>query len=491
MTAWRTGSGGTIDRSRSVRFTFDGQSYTGHPGDTLASALLAAGVRLFGRSFKYHRPRGPISAGVDEPNALVTILRGPVGQQGQQVREPNVPATTIEIFDGLTAVSQNRFPSLSFDVSAVNQLGGKLIGAGFYYKTFMGPVIGPLKGTRFWMFCEHFIRRAAGLGRAGRVPDASRYERMNAFCDVLVVGSGPAGLSAARTAAESGAKVILAELDPTFGGSAAWSGVTVEGRDARAWAEAQVEDLQAMENVTLLPRTTVWGYYDGNTMAAIERVADHKATAQPGEPRHRGWTIRAGRVVIATGALERPLVFPGNDRPGVMLASAAQRYAGQFGVVPGKRIAVFANNDSAYAAAAALREAGADIATIVDVRSDIPAAARSAAAAAGAELLPGHAVVATEGWHGLSAIKVQPWDAAARQPRGDVRSISVDCLLVSGGWSPVLHLASQAGGKPAWDDRLQAFLPPPATQNWRIAGAANGAFSTAAAVAQGEAAGLP
>ena len=209
--------GGRIDRHRDVRFTFDGRPYSGHPGDTLASALLANGVSLVGRSFKYHRPRGVLAAGVDEPNALVTVLKG-------EVREPNVPATLLEVYDGLVAVSQNRFPSLDLDFAAVNQLAGGLFSAGFYYKTFMGPVVGPLKGTRFWMLCEPFIRRAAGLGRAGTAPDPDRYERMNAFCEVLVVGSGPAGLSAAKAAAASGKRVVLAELDARMGGQANWSG---------------------------------------------------------------------------------------------------------------------------------------------------------------------------------------------------------------------------------------------------------------------------
>ncbi|WP_274628474.1 sarcosine oxidase subunit alpha family protein [Arvimicrobium flavum] len=482
MSPRRATTGGRIDRARPVRFMFDGRAYSGYEGDTLASALLASGVTLFGRSFKYHRPRGLISAGIDEPNALVTVLRG-------EVREPNVPATTIEIHDGLVAVSQNRFPSLAFDVQAVNQLAGKLFSAGFYYKTFMGPRIGPLKGTRFWMFCEHFIRRAAGLGRAGVAPDMARYERVNAFCDVLVVGSGPAGLMAAKAAAENGARVILAEFDPTFGGSAKWSGETIDGRAAEAWAEAMVEELRALPNVTLLPRTMVWGYYDDNTMAAIERVSDHKQAPARGEPRHRSWTIRASRVVIATGALERPMVFPGNDRPGVMLASAAHRFANEFGILPGSRIAIFTNNDTAYAAVAALKAAGAAVATIVDVRSDISAAARMAASSAGADLLLGHAVVAADGGKALSGIKVQRFDAASGALSGEVRPIPVDCLLVSGGWSPVLNLASQAGGKPAWDDRLQAFLPPPANQEWVAVGAAAGAFSTAEAIEQGDAAG--
>ncbi|RVD48877.1 FAD-binding protein, partial [Mesorhizobium sp. M8A.F.Ca.ET.023.02.2.1] len=367
MSPRRTDTGGRIDRLKTIRFTFDGVAYTGHGGDTLASALLANGVTLFGRSFKYHRPRGLLSAGVEEPNALVTVLKG-------EVREPNIPATMVEIHDGLSAVSQNRFPSLTWDIHAVNQLGGKILSAGFYYKTFMGPVIGPLKGTRFWMFCEHFIRRAAGLGSAGSAKDPARYERMNAFCDVLVVGSGPAGLMAAKAAADQGARVVLADLEPRFGGSGNWSGETIDGAPAADWVRRTVAQLEARDNVRLLPRTTVWGYYDNNTLAALERVSDHKAQPAKGEPRHRYWAIRARSVVLATGAFERPLVFPGNDRPGVMLAHAAERYASEFGVLPGQRVVVFTNNDSAYEVAEAIAEAGAEV-TLVDIRRDgMPAA---------------------------------------------------------------------------------------------------------------------
>ncbi|WP_269929709.1 sarcosine oxidase subunit alpha family protein [Aminobacter sp. HY435] len=482
MSSRRTAAGGRIDRLRTIRFTFDGRAYAGFQGDTLASALLANGVSLLARSFKYHRPRGVLTSGIDEPNALVTVLRG-------DIREPNIPATMVEIYDGLVAVSQNRFPSLAYDVSAINQLGGKFISAGFYYKTFMGPVVGPLKGTRFWMLCEKVIRRAAGLGRAGLAPDPARYERMNAFCDVLVVGSGPAGLAAAREAAASGARVILTELDPQFGGSANWSGETIDGEPSKAWASDIVGELRDHDNVRLLKRTTVWGYYDGNTLAAIERVGDHKDAPAKGAPRHRHWTIRAKNVVLATGAFERPLVFPGNDRPGVMMASAAQRYANLYGVLPGEKIAIFTNNDSAYRAAVALNKAGATIAAIVDVRPEISEDCRALARQCGAELLVGHAVVGTAGGKKLTGIKVAQFAIAAGALPSGGHNIETDCLLMSGGWSPTIHLASQAGARPLWNEALQAFLPPEAGQGWIGAGAFNGTFSTADAIAEGFAAG--
>jgi sarcosine oxidase subunit alpha len=483
MSPRRASSGGRVDRLRTIRFTFDGAPYTGHAGDTLASALLANGVTLFGRSFKYHRPRGVLTAGVDEPNALVTVLRG-------DVREPNVPATVVEIFDGLVAESQNRFPSLAWDVSAVNQLGGKLLSAGFYYKTFMGPAIGPLKSTRFWMLCEQFIRRAAGLGRAGHAADTARYERMNAFCDVLIVGSGPAGLMAAASAADKGARVILAELDARFGGSANWSDETIDGMPASEWATGIAEGLKARDNVRLLPRTTVWGFYDSNTLAAVERVTDHKERPGKGEPRHRHWIIRAKKVVLATGALERPLVFPGNDRPGVMLASAARRYANEFGVLAGSKVALFTNNDTAYHAAVALQKAGADIVAIVDVRANISDAIRNVASDAGVEVHTGHAVVGTDGGRVLSGIKVQRFDSTNGALSGEPRAIEADCLLMSGGWSPAIHLASQAGAKAQWDSELQAFLPPEPAHGWIGAGAFNGSFTTTEAIAEGHAAGV-
>ncbi|MCR4267732.1 sarcosine oxidase subunit alpha family protein [Nitratireductor sp. ZSWI3] len=483
MSPRRAATGGLLDRTRTVRFTFDGQTYDGHPGDTLASALLANGVTLVGRSFKYHRPRGVFTAGIDEPNALVTVLK-------EGVREPNIPATRIELHDGLRAESQNRFPSLDYDFGALNQLGGRLIGAGFYYKTFMGPVIGPLKGTRFWMLCERFIRRAAGLGRADYGKDPSRYERMNAFCDVLVVGGGLAGLMAAEAAAKAGKRVILAEQEPAVGGFARWSGETIGGKPASVFAEQLAERLAGLDTVRLLSRTTVWGYYDGNTLAATERVCDHLAKAPKGNPRQRHWTIRAGKVVLAAGALERPIVFPGNDRPGVMLAGAVRRYATEHAVLPGDRTVLFTNNDSAYEAAVAIRRAGGHVTAIVDVRPSISEAAAALASEAGVVPLTGQAVVGTSGGKRLAGVTVQRFDAATGALSGDARPIECDSLAVSSGWQPVIHLASQAGGKAHWDEALQAFLPPQPGRSWTGAGAFMGRMTTAEALASGRDAGL-
>lgn len=437
--------GSAINRSKPVSFTFDGKPYSGFEGDTLASALLANGVTLFGRSFKYHRPRGVFAAGSEEPNALVTLVR-------KGLREPNLKATEVEVFQGLTAESQNRFPSLAFDIGATNALAGKLFSSGFYYKTFMGPI----RNTRFWMLCEYFIRRAAGLGRAGLVPDTDRYERMNAFCDVLVVGGGPAGIRAAEEAAADGKDVILAHE----------SGADTSARGVRT-----------------LHRTHVWGFYDGNTLAAVERVADHLAERRNGEPRQRHWVIRAGEVVLATGAIERPIVFPGNDVPGVMLAGSILRYAQTFGLAPAGNVVLFTNNDSAYEVAWGLKHLGVKNIIIVDARSEISNEAKKLGREAGVEVLNGKAISGTKGRKALSSIVVQDFDIDSGEVSGKVLNISCELLGVSGGWSPNIQLASQGGGKPRWDERIQAFLPPEPIPGYafKVVGAANGEKLTAPA----------
>lgn len=436
-----------------VSFTFDGKRLSGYEGETLAAALTANGLSVLGRSFKYHRPRGVFAPGNAEPNALVTLIRGPY-------REPNIRATEVELFDGLVAESQNRFPSLNHDIGAVNALAGKLFSAGFYYKTFMGPGIGPLRSTKFWMLAERLIRRAAGLGRAGLAPDPDRYERMNAFCDVLVVGAGEAGQAAATTAAKAGLRVILADAN-------APSGLSIDGEE-------------------ILSRTFVWGVYDGNTYAATERVADHKPDRKPGEPRQRHWVIRARTAILATGANERPLVFPGNDLPGIMLCSMLSQLAAQ-GIVPSAPVSLFTNNDSAYQTAADLAGLGAKVAAIIDVRGTISPSAKALAKVAGADVIAGAAIVATEGKLSLTGIRFQSFDATAGTLSGEERRIECAVLGVSGGWSPAIQLASQAGGKPVWSEALQAFLPPVPGPGFffQAAGAANGIFGTEEARADG------
>ncbi len=439
---------------RTVSFTFDGKKLTGLEGETLVAALLANGQLIMGRSFKYHRPRGPFAPGNAEPNALVTLIRG-------KFREPNIKATEVEIFDGLVAESQNRFPSLNFDLGAINGLGGKILSAGFYYKTFMGPGIGPLRSTKFWMFCEKFIRRAAGLGRAGLAPDTDRYERMNAFCDVLIIGAGEAGRSAAKTLAASGLRVILTDSCPP-----------------------QTENF---EGVQTLPRTLVWGVYDGNVYAATERVADHKAERAIGEPRQRYWIIRCKTAIHATGAIERPIVFPGNDRPGVMLTSLLAELATKDALVPSKPAAFFINNDQAYAAIAELAKAGVTVTAIIDPRPKVSEQVLQIAKECGAKHFIGHAAIDTKGRKTLESIAVQAIDIATGKLSGEPQWFDCSVLGLSGGWSPSIQLASQAGGKPEWNEALQAFLPPAPEPgfDFRVCGSAVGIFGDKQAQADG------
>ncbi|MGQ0674661.1 MAG: 2Fe-2S iron-sulfur cluster-binding protein, partial [Rhodospirillales bacterium] len=458
----RLPSGGRIDRSRGVEFRFDGRVYKGHPGDTLASALLANGVRLMGRSFKYHRPRGAFTCGPEEPNALVELRSG-------ARREPNTRATTAELFDGLEASSQNRFPSLDFDVGAVNSLIGRFIPSGFYYKTFMWP-------ASFWeKLYEPLIRRAAGLGRAAAEPDPDAYEAMHAHCDVLVVGSGAAGLAAARAAGASGARVILAEQDFELGG-----GLLLDPA-RELWRTDMVAALASMPEVRLLPRATVFGFYDHNVLGAVERIADHLPEPPPYVARQRYWTIRAKEVVLATGALERSIAFPGNDRPGVMLASAAEAYARRFAVAAGRRAVLFTNNDLAYYSAFALKQAGIGVAEIVDVRAETAKAI--AAHHHGIALSLGSEIAAVHGGKSASGVTVR------RRDGGPARRIEADLVCVSGGHDPAVALASHTRAPLQWSCELAAFLPGKPVQQERSAGAARGVFGISAAARDGARAG--
>ena len=470
----RLASGGIVDRTRPLRFEYDGTGYEGYAGDTLASALLANGVHRVGRSFKYHRPRGVFSAGAEEPNALIQLARG-------ARTEPNVRATTLELYDGLVAASQNCWPSVRFDVGAINDRMSRFLPAGFYYKTFMWPPT-----PAWWLKYEHVIRRAAGMGRAATEPDPDRYEHRHAHCDVLVIGGGVTGLAAARAAASAGARTILCDENPWWGGGLSGDGGSIDDLPAAQWIAGAVKDLGALPDVTLLPRTTAFGYYDGNLVGAVERVADHLAAPLPHSPRQRFWMIRAKAVVLASGAHERGIVYANNDLPGTLLASAAHDYVRRYGVKPGKRAVVFTNNDGAYTDAFALHAAGVEIAAIVDVRPEsrvsgsLPAQAREA----GLPLMGNSVIADVRGKQHVASVEI------AAHAGGPAKRVACDLVCVSGGWNPAVHLFSQARGKLRYDDALAAFVPDASPLPILPAGAANGRFDLAAALVEGHGAGV-
>ena len=472
---FRLASGGSIDRSRPLVFTFDGLAYQGYAGDTLASALIANGVHLVGRSFKYHRPRGILSAGAEEPNALVSLARGP----GRLT--PNLRATQIELHDGLKASSQNRWPSLKFDLGAVNELFSPLFGAGFYYKTFMGPnLLG--KNWAWTRIYEPMIRRAAGLGVAPRESDPDRYQRTFDHCDVLIIGAGPAGLAAALAAGESGARVVVCHENPALGGSLlAESEAEIDGKNAAQWLDDTLDALRSAPNVRLMTRTQAFGYYAQNFVGLNERIAEADLIADPDSPRERLWQMRAREVVLATGAIERPLVFANNDRPAVMLADSARRYCRQYGAQVGDRIVVATAHDSAYRAALDLKKAGAGVALIVDLRPEAKGPLTDSARAAGIEVIAGAEILGVDGRLRVEAVRI-------KHPGGE-RKDACDALLMSGGWTPSVHLFSQSRGKLVFDQALQLFKPGASAQRERSAGACNGTFDLAHALNEGDAAG--
>ena len=472
----RAERGGRIDRSAPLAFTFDGVRYAGYRGDTLASALLANGVRLVGRSFKYHRRRGIFGAGSEEPNALVRVRTGARA-------EPNLKATQVELFDGLAAESQNRWPSLRFDVGALSNIASKLLPAGFYYKTFMWP-------GSWWMLYEHFIRKAAGLGRAPVEPDPDHYDRRYAFCDVLVAGAGPAGLMAALTAARAGARVILVDDAPVLGGSLHASVCTIEGGDPVEFATGVGEELASCPNVRVLRRTTAFGYYDDNMILALERRADHLPAPSEHSSRQRVWWIRAKEVVLATGAIERPLPFEDNDLPGVMLASAARTYAFQHGVRLGDRCVIGTNNDSAYEAIEPMLNTGTNVVAVVDARDGGPGGdALAIVQRFGIELIAGSVVMRAIGLTGVDGVEVRSLSADGASVGDDSRRMPCDLVCVSGGWNPTVHLFSQSRGRLRFDAERAAFVPGESVQRERSAGAARGLQRLSECLADGASAG--
>ena len=451
---------GRVDAKYRRRLRFDGREVEALAGDTVASALLASGLHLAGRSFKLHRPRGIVSAGVEEPNALVTLRRA-----GRT--EPNVPATLAEVDDDLIVTSQNRWPSLQFDLMAATGHLSRFLPAGFYYKTFMGPTRGS------WMAWEPAIRRAAGLGRATRLADPDRYAHENAFCDVLVIGAGPAGMAAALAAGRAGRRVVLLEQHADVGGS-----LLAEPADSAAetWRRRHRDELASLDNVQVLQRTTAFGIYDGNVVGAIERVADHVTIAPPDVPRQRQWTFHPGQVVLATGATERPLLFGNNDLPGIMLAGAVRRYVNHFAVLPGRRAVVQTSNDSGYASALDLTAAGAAV-TILDTRREPTGSAIDSARAAGIAIHTGSRIHQAAGNQRVSAVDV---DGAIGSQR-----LACDLVCMAGGWSPNVHLAAQRGERPVYRDDVGAFVAGDLPPGVHAAGALTGSLDSAAAVAEG------
>ncbi|TVP69210.1 MAG: sarcosine oxidase subunit alpha family protein [Rhodobacteraceae bacterium] len=457
----RLPSGGQIDRTQKLSFRFDGQYYKGHPGDTLASALMANGVRLMGRSFKYHRPRGVLTAGSAEPNALVALRTG-----GRQ--EPNTRATTIELFDGLQAFSQNAWPSLRFDALAINDRLSNFLTAGFYYKTFMWP-------AAFWeKLYEPLIRRAAGLGAITTKPDPDAYDKGFVHCDILIIGAGPAGLMAALTAGRAGARVILADEDSRMGGQLNSERFAIADMTAPDWAAQILAELSTRPNVRLMSRTTVFGAFDHGIYGAVERVSDHLPRPAQGKPRQILWRIYSRRAILATGALERPIAFANNDRPGILNAGALRSYANRWAAAPADTVAVFTNNDDGHRTAADLMAQGITVAALIDTRADAPTLP-------GVECLAGAQVIDTTGRLGLNSVTV-------RLANGRTRKLKVGALGVSGGWNPNLALSCHQRGRPRWDDTIAAFVPtadlPPGMS---VAGAAEGQFSTHAALSTGAA----
>ncbi|WDD91511.1 sarcosine oxidase subunit alpha family protein [Burkholderia sp. FERM BP-3421] len=461
----RLGAGGRINRAIPLTFTFNGRIYQGFQGDTLASALLANGVHFVARSFKYHRPRGIVTAGVEEPNAVVQLETG-------AHTVPNARATEIELYQGLVASSVNAEPSLEQDRMAINQKFARFLPAGFYYKTFMWP-------RKWWPKYEERIREAAGLGKAPDTLDADRYDKCYAHCDVLVVGGGPAGLAAAQAAARAGARVILVDDQRELGGSLLAGRAEIDGKPALQWVEKVEAELAARPDVRILTRSTAFGYQDHNLVTVVQRLTEHLPVSMRKGTRELLWKVRAKRVILATGAHERPLVFGNNDLPGVMMASAVSTYVHRYGVLPGRDAVVFANNDRAYQCALDLKACGAKV-TVVDVRAAADGALPAAARRHGVTVMNGAVVTAASGRLRVASVEV----AAYADGRVGDRLATLPCDLVamSGGFSPVLHLFAQSGGKAHWHDGKACFVPGKAMQAEASVGAAAGEFGLARAL---------
>ncbi len=470
----RLGKGGRIDRIAPLNFTFNGKTYQGYEGDTLASALIANDVHVVARSFKYHRPRGIFSAGADEPNAYVQLEEG-------QHTEPNTRATCIELYDALKAKSQNCWPSVDFDINEINSAFSRMLPAGFYYKTFMWP-------PKLWMWYEDKIRKAAGMGVSPMENDPDCYEQVHTHCDVLIVGAGPAGLAAALAAGRTGARVLIADEQNEMGGALlADQDSEIDGKLPMDWVEETLAELATMPEVRILPRTTVSGYYDYNWLTALERITDHKGPqTDKTKPRQRFWKIRARQVVLATGAIERPLVFVDNDRPGIMMAGAVRTYINRYGVLPGDNIVVFTNNDTAYHTALDALKAGA-IVTVLDARQSPGGELVKRAINSGAIIMAGSVITGVNGKKGVTSVEVMTLGEDGKTVQGSPIKLPCDLVAMSGGWNPTVHLYSQSKGKLRWDETKSMFVPvvPALTNPSFSVGCCNGTMELSGSLAEG------
>ena len=459
---FRLNTGGLINRDKPIEFKFNGKKYIGYEGDTLASALLANGIHLIGRSFKYHRPRGFFGAGVDEPNAKMQVeING--------CSEPNINATEIELVNGLSASSQNCWPSVNFDIGEINNFLNRFFPAGFYYKTFMWP-------KSFWYrVYEPFIRKAAGLGIASLEKDKERYEHKYEYCDLLVTGSGPAGLASAYAAAKNGAKVILAEDKPRYGGTLLTDDVTIDNLSGKDWSEKIISELKEMPNVIVKNRSQVFGYYDHNMMVMFERTGDHLEKKPKYTPRQRLWYIRAKEVLLSTGSIERPIVFGNNDTPGVFLSAAAKEYMKVYGVLIGKKPIIFTNNDSGYETAIEFKKNGVNP-IVLDTREDQNSELINEAKDLDINIKFSYAVIVA---HGYKKVKSATIGKLNKEKIDFENTEQIDCdsICVSGFWTPTVHLASQSGNKLKFNDSIDAFVPDKSKQNEHSLGAANGTFT--------------
>jgi sarcosine oxidase subunit alpha len=463
----RVKSSSFIDETTRVSFKFNGTKLYGYKGDTLASALLANNIHLVGRSFKYHRPRGIMTSGSEEPNAMVQL------HNNSSRTEPNVRATEVELYDGLEASSQNCWPSVNFDFGGINNFLSPLLPAGFYYKTFMWP-------ASFWEKYEYFIRKSAGLGKSPTEPDPDIYEHRYLHCDVLVIGAGISGIIAAKTSAQNGLKTLLVDEKPNLGGSTIYQNndhFKINDTNSAKWLEKEIKDLKNYKNLEIKTRTSVAAYHGYNFILARENLTDHiEVSKRDNKVRQRLLKIRAKKVITATGSIERPLIFNNNDRPGILLSSAIKKYVDFYGVKSGEKIVLFTNNDTAYETALSLNDKGIKVEAIIDIRNENDSELIKSVKNLNIQIFNNHTIVDTEGYKRINKVSIMELSKDGTSVVGKKININCDCLGMSGGWTPAVHLFTQSGGKLKFRNSDNVFIPNIYSSDQLCIGACNGDF---------------